>query len=93
MDVLIEVGEGALLEMGERAFTSREFGEILHESQQFLRPWERHPRPVRRGALAGQVLRGLRERGLVQRCPPRGGRAGWWQKARPEYNPYTGTWS
>lgn len=82
--ILVEVGEGVLSDInlvgeGGCAFTSREFGECLHEAMFYLPPWERYHKPLRRGAIAGQVLRALREKGLVVRCPPRSGK-GWWQR-------------
>lgn len=86
-DILVEVGEGALGDVGAglwpRPFTSREFGDILHESMYYLPPRDRYPRPLRRGAVAGQVLRRLRQRGLVVRCGPRAG-GSWWQSTHPD---------
>lgn len=80
-DTLVEIGEGALMDAGQGLwhgrFTSREFGLVLHEAMQYVSPYERYPRPVRRGAVAGQVLRKLRERGLVERVGPHPQR--WWQ--------------
>jgi hypothetical protein len=77
-DVLCEVGEGALEDAHfDRRFRSREFGEALHESQRYLDPWSRYPKPLRRGATAGQVLRRLAQKGLVVRC----GRTGWWVRS------------
>jgi hypothetical protein len=78
--ILIEVGVGVLdgIEQDGRAsFTSRQFGECLHDAQKYLPVWDRYPKPLRRGHTAGYVLRVLRERGLVIRTP----RAGRWQRA------------
>lgn len=81
-DILVEVGRGVLGDInvvgdGNASFTSREFGECLHEAQRYLPIWERYPKPVRRGHTAGQVLRRLRQEGLVIRTP----RMGRWQRA------------
>jgi hypothetical protein len=86
-DVLCEVAEGALGDAGTglwpNAFTSREFGEVLHESMYYLPPLDRYPRPLRRGAVAGQVLRVMRQRGLVVRAGQRRG-GSWWQSTHPD---------
>lgn len=73
--VLIEVGEGAIRTMGPESFTSREFGQILHESMQYLPKWDRYPKPLRRGHTAGWVLHHLSKKGLVVKAP----RPGRWQ--------------
>jgi hypothetical protein len=76
---LVEVGEGALGDsmFSRSRFTSRQFGEALAEAMQFFQPWDRYRTPLRRGAVAGQVLRELRKRGLVERAGPHPAR--WWQ--------------
>jgi hypothetical protein len=76
---LIEVGEGALGDglFTQSRFTSRQFGEALHESMQYFHSWDRYRTPLRRGAVAGQVLRELSKRGLVERAGPHPQR--WWQ--------------
>lgn len=80
-EVLCSVAEGTLSAMDSSAFTSREFGECLHCAQPFLPPWDRYRKPLRRGAVAGQVLRELRTRGLVVRCGSRRG-GSWWQRVQ-----------
>lgn len=94
-DILLEVAEGAVDEM-DKSFTSREFGHVLADSMQYLTPYDRYPRPLRRGAVAGQVLRRLCERGLADRTP----RPGRWQPrrvserlVRRSYDPLRGVWS
>lgn len=74
-DVLCEVAEATVTEMniaasGSDCFTAREVGEALHFAQPYLPPWDRYPRPLRRGACAGQVLRRLRQRGVVELVRP-----------------------
>lgn len=84
-DILCEIGEGALLygmrgdPEYDRSFTSRQFGEVLYYAQAHLPRWDRYCKPLRRGHTAGQVLRRLREKGLVERTP----RAGHWRMVKP----------
>lgn len=78
-DVLVEVGHGALDCMEDKSFTSRQFGEILHDSQQWLPPHDRYRKPLRRGHTAGWVLHRLSLMGLVERTP----RPGRWQRIKP----------
>lgn len=78
-EILTHVGQGAVDFMGPNVeFTSREFGEILHESQQYCVPHERYRKPLRRGATAGAVLHQLKLRGFVERT----GRTGGWRTLR-----------
>lgn len=71
-EVLCEVAEATVTEGGfglcEDVFTARDLGEALHFAMPYLPPSDRYPRPLRRGAVAGQVLRELRRRGVVRRC-------------------------
>lgn len=76
-EVLVHVAEGALDDsLFAESFTSRELGEALHIAQQFVAPWDRYRKPLRRGHTAGQVLRELRKRGLVERT----GKTGGWKR-------------